>query len=85
MNDLESAFFPLIIASPTQVLTGDVPFGDKSDWEAISAVLVGNRPSRPEHCTDDLWGLIQRCWDEDPGSRPMILEVSQTFSSVSTN
>ena len=87
MNDLESAFFPLIIAPPTQVLTGDVPFGDKSDWVAIPAVLRGNRPSRPAHrsCTDGLWALIQRCWDQDPHLRPEILEVSQTISSVSTN
>ena len=87
MNDLESALFPLTIAPPTQVLTGDVPFGDKSDWVAISAVLGGDRPSRPTHhsCTDGLWALIQRCWDEDSHSRPEIREVSQTFSSVSTN
>ena len=87
MNDLESALLPLTVALPTQVLTGDIPFGNKSDWVAISAVLVGNRPSRPAHpsCTDGLWALIQRCWDEDPHSRPEIPEVSQMFSSVSTN
>ena len=87
MNDLESAFFLLTAVPPTQVLTGAVPFGDKSDWVAISDVLVGIRPSRPAHrsCTDGLWALIQRCWDQDPHLRPEILEVSQTISSVSTN
>ena len=87
MNDLESALFPLTVAPPTQVLTGDVPFGDKSDWLVASEVLVGKRPSRPVHrsCTDGLWAFIQRCWDHGPHLRPEILEVSQTFSSVSTN
>ena len=78
----------LIIAPPTQVLTGEVPFSSlKTNWTVVQAVLRGDRPSRPEHpsCTDGLWSLIQRCWDEDPGLRPEIPEVSQTFSSVSTN
>ena len=87
MNDLDSAFSPLTVVPPTQVLTGAVPFGDKSDWVAISDVLVGIRPSRPAHrsCTDGLWALIQRCWDEDPRSRPEIPEVSRALSSVSMN
>ena len=87
MNDLESASFPLTVTPPTQVLTGNVPFSDKSDWVIVPEVLGGNRPSRPAHrsCTDGLWALIQRCWDHEPHLRPEILEVSQTFSSVSTN
>ena len=87
MNDLESALFPPNVSPPTQVLTGEVPFGNRSDWVVASDVLVGKRPSRPAHrsCTDGLWALIQRCWDQDPGSRPEILEVSQIFSSISAN
>ena len=87
VNDLESALFPLTVAPPTQVLTGEVPFGDKSDWVVVQAVCRGDRPSRPAHrsCTDSLWALIQRCWHQDPPLRPEILEVSQIFSSVSTN
>ena len=78
----------LTAAAPTQVLTGEVPFSnEKTNWTVLQAVLGGARPSRPIHpsFTDALWALIQRCWDQDPGSRPEILEVSQTFSSVYTN
>ena len=87
MNDLEFELFPLTVSPPTQVLTSEVPFSDKSDWVVASEVLVGKRPSRPAHrsCTDGLWALIQRCWDREPCLRPEILEVSQTFSSISTN
>jgi hypothetical protein len=87
VNDLECVLFPLTVAALTQVLTGEVPFSsEKMNWMVAVAVLKGDRPSRPEHpsFTDDLWELIQRCWDNDPRLRPEILEVSQTFSSVST-
>ena len=87
MKDLESALFSLIVAPLTQVLTGKVPFSDKSDWVIVQAVCRGDRPSRPAHrsCTDRLWALIKRCWHQDPQLRPEILEVSQTFASISTN
>jgi hypothetical protein len=87
MNDLECVLFPLTVATQTQVLTGEVPFSsEKMSCMVALAVLKGDRPSRPENpsLTDDLWVLIQRCWDQDPPLRPEILEVSQTFSSVST-
>ena len=88
MNDLKYALFSLTLATLTQVFTGEIPFSsEKVNWMVALAVLRGDRPARPEHgsCTDDLWALIQRCWDQDPDSRPEILEVSQTFSSISTN
>ena len=88
MNDLKYALFSLTVAALTQVFTGEIPFSsEKVNWMVALAVLRGDRPARPEHasCTDDLWALIQRCWDQDPDSRPEILEVSQTFSSISTN
>ena len=49
--------------------------------------MVGERPPRPAHpsCTDDLWTLIQRCWDQDPQLRPEIPEVLQTLSSAYAN
>ena len=88
MNDLKYALFLLTVATPTQVLTGEVPFSnEKTNWVVAPAVLRGDRPPRPEHpsFTDSLWALIQRCWDHDPHSRPEITEVSHTFSSVSTD
>ena len=88
MNDLESAFFPLTVAPLTQVLAGEAPFNDVPDDARIMlAVLGGKRPLRPTHpsCTESLWALIKYCWQQDPGSRPKILEVSQALSSVSTN
>ena len=88
MYGLKCVLFLLTVAAPTQVLTGEVPFSSqKTNWTVVQAVLRGDRPSRPAHpsFTDDLWALIQRCWDEDPGLRPDILEVLKAFFSISTN
>jgi len=47
--------------------------------------MAGERPPRPTHptLTDELWELIQRCWDQEPQSRPKILEVAQVLRSQS--
>ena len=72
----------------TQVLSGQAPFDElKSNYMIVMAVWEGKRPPRPAHptCTDSLWALIQRCWDQDSGSRPEIPEVLQTLSSFPPN
>ena len=88
MNVLKYVLFSAHCCPQTQVLTGEVPFiNEKTNWTVAPAVLRGDRPPRPGHpsFTDGLWALIQRCWAHDPHLRPEIPEVSQTFSSVSTN
>ena len=41
------------------------------------AVVGGERPPRPTHptLTDDLWALIQQCWDKDARLRPRMLQI----------
>ena len=84
----EMRVFSLTVVAPTQALSGEVPFSsEKTNWTVAPAVLTGKRPSRPAHpsCTDGLWALIQRCWDQEPQLRPEAPEVSRIFYSVSTN
>ena len=65
----------------TQVFTGAVPFNDSPLAAAISGIIDGRRPSRPNHSnfTDDVWVLMQRCWDQDPHMRPEVSEVSEVL------
>lgn len=67
----------------TQVFTDKVPFSDRSEYMAVFAVLNGERPPRPTHatCTDVLWDLMERCWEDDPYSRPEVGEVLKIVSS----
>ena len=45
--------------------------------------MRGDLPPRPTHpaCSDVLWGLMQRCWNRDPDSRPTVSEVLQVLPS----
>ena len=62
----------------SQVFTGAVPFSNNPPAAATLAIIVGERPPRPTHpqFINQLWILMQRCWDQDPLSRP---EVSGVF------
>ena len=61
----------------TQVFTGAVPFSDSPLAAAISGIIDGRRPSRPNrfNLTDALWVSMQRCWDQNPYLRPKVSEV----------
>ena len=64
-----------------QVFTGAVPFRNESSFTAALSIMKDKRPLRPEHptLTDDLWTLIQRCWNRDPHLRPGVSEVLQAL------
>ena len=64
-----------------QVFTGAVPFSNSLPTATMLAIMDGRRPPRPDHpqLTDHLWVLMQRCWDQNPLSRPEISEVFKSF------
>ena len=71
-----------------QVFTGEVPFSGGSYLMAMSAIIQRKRPPRPAHpnFTENLWVLMQRCWDHNPQSRPgaeQVLDVLRTPSAHS--
>ena len=68
-----------------QVFTGAVPFGSGSSVMAMLAIMQGRRPQRPTHptCTEELWKLIQGCWDHDPHLRPETSEALQVLLTPS--
>ena len=64
-------------SEPLQAFTGAVPFNHSLPAAATLAIMGGKRPPRPTHqqFTDQLWTLMQRCWDQNPRSRPEVSEV----------
>lgn len=44
---------------------------------AAAVIFTDERPSRPTHqqLSDQLWQVIEKCWQRDPSQRPTILEV----------
>ncbi|OCH86997.1 kinase-like protein [Obba rivulosa] len=64
-----------------EVFTGLVPFHDCAHPGAIPwRILSGVRPPRPTGApavdlTDDIWGMMEHCWQADPRERPRICDV----------
>ena len=71
-----------------EVLTGQAPFSSYDTRVAVGKVLRGERPERPQGAegkwfTDDVWGILGRCWEPKPGDRPSIDEVLQRLEEAS--
>ena len=74
-----------------EVLSGQVPFTrDCSEFMAVQKILEGVHPERPQGAegicfTDELWGMLQRCWLSRPTDRPTAEGVLKCLSRVSLN
>ena len=63
-----------------EVLSGQQPFSKYRGYAVVVRVLQGERPLRPRGVggvwfTDDIWGVLQRCWKRSPGDRPRVEDV----------
>ncbi|KZV78196.1 kinase-like protein [Exidia glandulosa HHB12029] len=58
-----------------------LPQGTMSVWETIA---TNGRPRRPQHLSlsDDLWALIEHCWDQTPAARPSMRTVAQDLRNL---
>lgn len=73
-----------------ELMTGKSPFDHfKIPYLVPSAVLDGMRPERPmdrdtreNGLNDRLWGLLTRCWAQNPLNRPDMIEVREELESV---
>ncbi|OCB89265.1 kinase-like protein [Sanghuangporus baumii] len=61
-----------------ELMSHDMPYcGMKNAAQVVIAVNNGILPARPENddvihrgLSDDLWGLMRRCWEREPDGRP---------------
>ena len=63
-----------------EVLSGRTPFHQLQNHIVVQRVIEGLRPGRPEGeegvwFTDELWGMVERCWTPGPDNRPSINTV----------
>ncbi|KAG1854806.1 kinase-like domain-containing protein, partial [Suillus subalutaceus] len=49
--------------------------GVKPEWRIVRRVKDGDRPSNPGTIDTRYWSLIERCWAQQPSSRPKISDV----------
>ena len=65
-----------------QLFTGTTAFSGYPSIKAMLAIVQGSRPPRPTYptFTEDLWMLMQRCWDHEPHLRPDASEVMRILT-----
>jgi len=71
-----------------EVLSGEAPFTPSNNYVVMRKVLEGERPARPEGAegawfTDDLWRMLNRCWEAQLEHRPPIAVVLKCLDRVS--
>lgn len=68
----------------SQILTGRAPFFNEGGVAGVYSMLVGRRPSRPEHPerSDRICEMIEGCWEVIPSRRRKIAEVIVVLSQI---
>ena len=67
-----------------EVLTGQAPFLGCSNLVATRKIIEGEHPDRPQGpeavwFTDDLWGMLEKCWSSKPKLRPSVESVLESL------
>ena len=71
-----------------EVLTGQIPFVRHTSTAVVWRILDGERPMRPQgtqaaQLTDDIWGMLECCWQPRPEGRISVRHVLLGLEGVS--
>ena len=63
-----------------EVFTGKIPFEEQKNEAVVLRISRGGRPEMPENAqavglTDEIWKVLESCWQQNPKKRPMMDEV----------
>ncbi|XP_053934192.1 tyrosine-protein kinase Fes/Fps isoform X2 [Cuculus canorus] len=61
---------------------GAVPYTNLSNQQTREAVEQGVRLDPPEQCPDEVYRLMQRCWEYDPRKRPSFSTIHQDLIAI---
>ncbi|KAJ8079686.1 hypothetical protein PM082_016507 [Marasmius tenuissimus] len=66
-----------------ELYTGRPPFADVAhDLHVLTKVYGGERPARPPRMSEDLWLLVNRCWNRHNEERPSARDVCHELERV---
>lgn len=67
-----------------EVLSGQKPFARCREPAVIRKVINGERPERPQGVwfVDDVWEMVERCWESQPELRPDVKHILQCLEWV---
>ena len=71
-----------------EVLGGQAPFAPLYQFVVMCKVIGGERPQRPggvegARFTDELWRMLDQCWETQPESRPSGSAVLECLERIS--
>ncbi|XP_074957009.1 tyrosine-protein kinase Fes/Fps isoform X3 [Phalacrocorax aristotelis] len=61
---------------------GAVPYTNLSNQQTREAVEQGVRLDPPEQCPEEVYRLMQRCWEYDPRKRPSFSTIHQDLIAI---
>ncbi|NXX50955.1 FES kinase, partial [Tricholaema leucomelas] len=61
---------------------GAIPYANLSNQQTREAVEQGVRLDPPEQCPEEVYRLMQRCWEYDPRKRPSFSTVHQDLITI---
>ena len=61
---------------------GMIPYFDKSNSETIETVIAGYRLPKPTECPDEIYQLMEKCWNNLPAQRPNFEEILNVLSET---
>ncbi|KAL9837655.1 tyrosine-protein kinase Fes/Fps isoform 2-T2 [Geothlypis trichas] len=61
---------------------GAVPYANLSNQQTREAVEHGLRLDPPEQCPEEVYQLMQRCWEYDPHKRPNFCTIHQDLVAI---
>uniref|UniRef100_A0A914PDQ7 Protein kinase domain-containing protein n=1 Tax=Panagrolaimus davidi TaxID=227884 RepID=A0A914PDQ7_9BILA len=59
---------------------GETPFSEIENSQLLEYLEVGNRPEKPEICSDEIYELMLKCWNDIPTLRPGFDELITFFT-----
>ncbi|ELU41292.1 protein tyrosine kinase domain-containing protein [Rhizoctonia solani AG-1 IA] len=72
-----------------EVVTGSIPWADKTEHAVFGALMSGNLPERShqhfplqDRWANLTWSLLTQCWDMDPAKRPTVAEVGSKLKEI---
>lgn len=77
----------MVLTTTAQLLTGKQPFyTTKMPGSVLMKIISGVLPERKDYVSPDLdnnvWSLLQACWQKDPSKRPTIHEVARRVEAI---
>lgn len=68
-------------SSITRQLGGQPPWGDMKGVDVIKLVEIGKRLTRPPLAPDNVYRIMENCWNYNPKDRPTFQYLTQFFAN----